>query len=361
MLLPTGPPTVSARRHLLPAPYAAEVRLRGGGRAAGGATVHALSTRTGELSAPALGRTLAAGSVVDLTLPDTWLGRVRLSAQVCAVRGDDVVVEFRDRRSVRRSGALLVGEIESFRFRELEAAGVRARRLDRFLAVGTLPAGDPLTEALDLRLLANQHFGRLADLDTGAALADRFDEVSVHLLCRLGRKAVGTGRVVLNRGDRSLSELEEESGGLPEHLWRDGFVEASRVAVHPDYRGHGVFCALARAIGDVTFDARVRYIVLDSIDRLVPLYERIGARRLGITKKHQWSDEAEHVMAIDLCDGVGRFDRNALYWQVVFGLLLSDPPPHAHEMARRVPLGTAVLGAKSRMGRLQTRRSRAPF
>jgi hypothetical protein len=131
--------------------------------------------------------------------------------------------------------------------------------------------------------------------------------------------------------------------------------------VHPDYRGHGVFCALARTIGAVTLDAGVRYIVMDSIERLLPLYRRLGAEPLGITKKHQWSDELEHVLAIDLSKGVGRFDRNALYWQVAFGAVVSDPPPYARELARRLPMGPAVLAAKSRLGRLQSRRSRAPF
>lgn len=364
MLRPTGPPAAdgtAGRRFVLATPHPAEVRARGGGGRVCDAVVHALSARTGELSAPALRDTLRAGSVLDLTLPDTWIGRVRLTAQVSGNRGEDIVFELRDRRSVQRSGAFLVGEIESFRFRELEEAGVRSRRLDRFLDIETLTGDDPLTEALHLRLLANRHFGRLTDLDDSAALADRFDEVSVNLVCRLGRKAVGTGRVVLNGGDRTLSELEQESGGLPEHLWQDGFVEASRVAVHPGYRGHGVFCALAHAIGNVTLEARARYIVLDSIDRLLPLYERLGAEHLGITKKHQWSDETEHVMAIDLCNGVGRFDCNALYWQVAFGRLLSNPPPHAREMARRFPMGTAVLQVKSRLGRLQSRRGRSQF
>lgn len=357
MPIPTGPPAaggVDDRPYVLPAPLAAEVRTRGG-RAA--ATVHALSPRAGGLTLPGQ----RVGAVLQITLPATWLGRLDLTAQVTAVRNDRVEFALRDRRSVRRSSAYLVGEIESFRFRELERAGVRSRRLDRFLGVSTLTGDDPLAEALDLRLRANQHFGRLTGLDSGAALADRFDAVSVNLVCRLGRKAVGTGRVVLNGGDRELSELEEESGGLPEHLWRDGFVEASRVAVHPDYRGHGVFCALARAIGEVTLDAGVRYIVLDSIDQLLPLYRRIGAEPLGITKKHQWSDETEHVLAIDLSQGLGRLDRNALYWQVVFGRVVSGSPPHARALARRMPMGPVVLGAKSWAGRLQDRRARAQF
>lgn len=363
MRTPTGPPAAGgtdARPFALPRPYAAELHPRDGGPAVHG-TLHALSPRSGELRADAAGPVPRAGSVVDLTLPDSWLGRTRLTARISGRWGDTVGFDLHDHRSVRRSGAVLVGEVDSFRFRELEAAGVRSWHLNRFLTVETRTGDDPITDALDLRLLANQHFGRLTELETGAALADRFDEVSVNLVCRLGRKAVGTGRVVLNQGDRSLSELEEESGGLPEHLWRDGFVEASRVAVHPDYRGHGVFCAVARAIGDAAFRARVRYIVLDSIDRLLPLYRRIGAVPLGITKKHQWSDELEHVLAIDLCDQVGRVGRNALYWQVVFGTLMSGPPPYARELAGRVPLGPAVLAAKSRLGRLQARRSRAQF
>ncbi|QHC56134.1 hypothetical protein EV639_10554 [Rathayibacter tanaceti] len=360
--------------HPIDPPLPVRLRLRGSIGLRGSAVLRAstvltgevirLSTRAGELRMPAARP--GVGTELRLEVESGWLGRVVLPARVTGLGGGDTVaVELLGRPASERSAALLVGTVDAFTFGHLRAAGVAPRRLDRFLVVDEVTDADAFRAALELRLQANQHFGRLTDVEGSEQLVDRWDTASVTLVARLGSKNVGSARVVVNNGDRELSELEHEcadTGGLPQRLWDEGFVEASRVGVHPQYRGHGVFCALARAIGRTALEVQARFVVLDSIDKLIPLYEHLGAERLGITKKHQWSEETEQVMAIDIRESLGRIGRNALYWQSVFGPLLADRSLDARAAMRGLSRsGRAVFRAKSAVGRLQQLRAVAPL
>jgi hypothetical protein len=282
-----------------------------------------LAAYQGEFTADDPGRCLAPGMVVTLTPWLRWTGELRLRAQICARRnelgGTRYAFRMIDRESVQTAGVLLAGTVDGFGFAALTALGVKPSRMTKHLSLQTVSDEATYRRALEVRLAGNRTFGRLGTVDDAAELADRLDPHSVTILCLLGEKAVGTGRVVVNVGDHTLSEIEADTTGLPAHVWRDGFVEVSRLAIHPDFRGSGVTIALFREIARVSFHLDCRYLVLDAIDKLVPVYQRIGATRLNLTKTHPYSKETVHVMAIDISEQLGHVGRRWLSWQYVFG------------------------------------------
>ncbi|MEV6976009.1 GNAT family N-acetyltransferase [Kitasatospora sp. NPDC093806] len=296
-----------------------------------------LSPYGGEFSTEDPGRCLAPGMTVTIDSWLPWLGRWRLTAQLTACREDATGVRFAfrtvDRRSVRAGAVVLAGTVPGFGFDALRSAGVRPARMTRYLSVRTVADEAGYRRALDVRLAGNRHFGRLAGVDDSREVADRLDPHSVNFVCLLGDKAVGAGRVVVNGGDRSLSEIEAGTAGLPVHIWRGGFVEVSRLAVDPEHRGAGVVVALFREIARLAFNLDCRYLVLDAIDKLVPVYRRLGGERLPLAKAHQYSGETVHVMAIDIGAQLGRLDRRWPQWQYVFGPVLDHhlrtSPPEA--------------------------------
>lgn len=287
----------------------------------------ALSPYQGELAAVAdSGRCLSPGLVMELETWLPWLGTRRLRVQLSGYReeagGTRLGFRVLDRASVRAAAAILVGTAEGFHFDRLRAAGVRPGRVLRHLTLRTVadPAG--FRAALDVRLVGNRNFGRLTDVRDGHDVADHLDPYSVNFVAQLGDKTLGTGRMVINSGDRSRSEIEAETDGLPDWVWDGGFVEVSRMAVHPDYRGSGVLVALFREIARLAFQLDCRYLALDAIEKLVPIYERVGATRLPIVKKHPYSKETVHVMVIDVGAQLGRVDHRSPSWQYVFGPVL---------------------------------------
>jgi hypothetical protein len=262
--------------------------------------------------------------VVTLTSWLPWTGELRLHVQICACRNEpgEVRCVFRmvDRESVETAAVVLAGTMDGFGFADLIALGVKPSRVAKYFSTQTVSDEVAFRRALEVRLVGNRTFGRLDSVDDATELADRLDLHSVTILCLLGEKAVATGRVVVNVGDHGLSEIEADTAGLPAHVWRHGFVEVSRLAIHPDFRGSGVVnVALFREIARLSFHLDCRCLVLDAIDKLVPLYQRIGATHLNLTKTHPYSKETVHVMAIDINEQLGHVGRRWLSWQYMFG------------------------------------------
>lgn len=246
--------------------------------------------------------------------------QIQITAQAAGDRHWFRVV---DRGSFAAAVELLLEWAPSFSFLEAAALGVGSRRAARRVVAGVVHDAGSLRDALEVRLLANQSFGRLAGVRDPWDLLDDLDGHAVNVLCRLGRKPVGAGRVVVVGGDRSRSECER-SVALPDWLWRAGFVEVSRFAVHPGYRGANVIVELFREVARIALRLRARYLVLDCIDKLVPIYERIGARRLGLGKQHPYSSERVHLLYVDVLESLTRL-RRFLAWAVVFGPVVRDP------------------------------------
>jgi hypothetical protein len=312
------------RLHALPEPIAAALESSALFHRVLRANLIRLTAYRGEFTADDPGRCLAPGMVVTLTSWLPWTGELRLHAQICACRSepDGVRCVFRliNRESVETAAMLLVGTVDGFGFAALTALGVKPSRMTKYLSTQTVSDEVAFRRALGVRLLGNRNFGRLDAVDDATELADRLDPHSVTILCLLGEKAVATGRVVVNVGDHTLSEIEADTAGLPAHVWRHGFVEVSRLAIHPDFRGSGgINVALFREIARLSFHLDCRYLVLDAIAKLVPVYQRIGATRLNLTKTHPYSKETVHVMAIDISEQLGHFGRRWLSWQYVFG------------------------------------------
>ena len=287
---------------------------------------------------------LVPGTAVTLHLFVPWTREVTLRARLTSAHAESgherIVFRLLDRASSRGSALILAGTVDGFDFTAARAAGVPASTLRRHLTIRTVTDDAGFRQALRLRLQANRAFGRLPGVDDVATVADHLDPYAITFLCMVGDKAIGTGRVVVNGGDRRLSEDETETGGLPSWVWADGCIESSRIAVRDGYRGSGVIVTVFQEVARLAFSLGHRYIVMDAIGKLVPLYERIGARRIGLTKTHPYSDETVHVMVVDLRRMLTRLDRRWPYWQYAFGAVLAHhvrtAPP---DSLRRITAG----------------------
>lgn len=316
---------VAERQHLLAEMVPGRLESRVLFRRSRSVHVVRLSLYSGELVVDDPGTTLAPGMVVTLALWVPWIGERHMRVQLTSYReeiGGRCTFRVVDRASVRTAAVVLAGSAEDFDYSDLRAASVRPQRMTRHLRVHTVSDDVSFHQALGLRLVSNRSFGRLADVADPESVADHLDPHSSNFVITLGSKAVGAGRVVVNGGDRSLSEIETDTGGLPEHLWQGGFVEVSRVVIHPDYRSSGVAVALFREVARLAFAVGARYLVLDAIQKLVPMYEKVGARKLPIVKTHPYSRETVYVMAIDVGEQLGHVDRRSVSWQYVFGPVL---------------------------------------
>lgn len=282
---------------------------------------------------------LLPGLDLELTFECRWSGACRVRVQVTGIHQQDEQrsCSFRvlDQASSRALALLLLCQRERFSFDSLPAVLRKSTAIDRLLAVNIVKADDPMLQVLECRLAANRHYGRLGDVESAWSLWDEFDPYSIHVAASLGGKCVGSGRVVVNDGHRGRCEIEVATP-LPTWLWDAGFVEMSRVAIRPEYAGHRVMLALLRELGRITLHLRSRYIVLDAIEVLVPIYVKLGARCLPIHKKHPYSGERVRIMYFDVGQLLASLDRGLLHWLYVFGPTIehSITPHNLPQVAR---------------------------
>lgn len=223
-----------------------------------------------------------------------------------------------DAASSKAVTLMLLCQRDSFTFDHMPASLRKSSAVDRLIAVSIVDDPSHLQDVLECRLAANRHYGRLGEVEDARSLWDEFDPFAIQVAARLGRKCVGAGRVVINEGHRERCEIEM-STPLPTWLWAGGFVEMSRVAIKPEYSGHRAMLALLRELGRITLSLRSRYIVLDAIEALVPIYTRLGARCLPICKQHPYSGEVVRIMYIDVGQLLANLDWGLAHWLYVFG------------------------------------------
>ncbi|WP_260962828.1 hypothetical protein [Pseudomonas citri] len=285
-----------------------------------------------------------------------WSGPCAVKVQVLEV------YEWQDRRtcyfrvldsaSSKAVALMLLCQRDDFTFDSLPAGLRKGSAIDRLISVSIVENARDLEQVLDCRLAANRHYGRLGEVADAQSLWDDFDPFAIQVSARLGRKCVGAGRVVINEGHRERCEIEV-STPLPSWLWDGGFVEMSRVAIKPEYSGHRVMLALLRELGRITLFLRCRYIVLDAIEVLVPIYTRLGAQCLPITKQHPYSGERVHIMYFDVGQLLASLDRGLPHWLYVFGPTIehSITPQTVRDVAATFQVPAAHLHVKRSLAR----------
>ncbi|WP_372095530.1 GNAT family N-acetyltransferase [Tistrella mobilis] len=307
---------------------------------------------------------LVPGTVMTLTVPRPWATPFRLLGRIIAVEagagdaGARIVLRMADPASVDRAAVLATCTAPGFGIHALWTYGLKPRGLMRHLRVVPVAGLADMATVYRLRRDANQFYGRRPDAHDPEAWADPLDACSILFLGLLGDKPIATARLVVNGSDRSRSELQALVP-VPEEFWEGGFVEVSRLVVHPDFRGNRIRLDMFREVERLALGLGVRYLLFDAIPKLAPLYEAVGGRRLPLTKKHQDSDEIEQVMYVDMRAILARVNRFSAVWLAGFGGTLGrhleiagrEPTDVILGPARRSPAAAVIRG----MGRLLAR------
>jgi hypothetical protein len=200
---------------------------------------------------------------------------------------------------------------------DLKDSGFLIPEMERILAITYVSNEAEWREVLDLRLLAAQKVGRWIGETDPYKLTDKYDKFARQLVCKIGDRIIAAGRIVFNDGNREQSEHNDITE-LPEYLWKSGFVELSRVCTHPFYRGSTVFHNMTQHLGRITFEAGFDYFLINCEDNLIPIYERIGAKPLGVRFFTPFMKETGlNLMLFDIKHNfLGR--GNPLMWEFVF-------------------------------------------
>lgn len=158
-----------------------------------------------------------------------------------------------------------------------------------------------IEEVMKLRFLAysTREGANHAALLNPEQMKDLFDAHSLLMIVRVGKKIVGTGRLVFNNGEKDKSEIAQHVD-LPKWFWKEGFIETSRVATVPGVRGRDVFSTLSRQAFRIAYQSGVRYLLADCESHLLEAYKRRGSKELGLTFVHPLEGKKLHVIYTDV-------------------------------------------------------------
>jgi hypothetical protein len=242
-------------------------------------------------------------AIVELEAYRPWQAVFRLNGQVVALeRGERLTkayIRLVDQRSVEAAGLLAACECPEFGAHTMWAYGLRLSALKKAIRVEPVVTAEKMALALELRRDANRFYGRRIAANNLWLWSDELDETSLIILILLGNKPVGTVRLVVNGEDQNKSRIEHVIE-LPDFIRAGMFVEVSKLAIHPDFRGTGIRLPLFAEVARLALLLDCRYVVFEAIEKLVPIFEKIGAIRLDLTKSPEGSDEIAHVMYFDL-------------------------------------------------------------
>jgi hypothetical protein len=148
-------------------------------------------------------------------------------------------------------------------------------------------------------------------------MRDGYDAHSLIFTVRVGRRIVGTSRLVWNNGDKCKSEIEAHCP-LPEWIWQAGFVELSRSATMPGLRGRDVFPSLRRHALRAAYQAGYRYILSDCEGHMLEPYLTRGAKEMGVTFIHPLEGKTLHVLYYDIESLLSGANGDPLAWAAMW-------------------------------------------
>lgn len=207
--------------------------------------------------------------------------------------------------------------IKELKLNDLFGKSVRGDLTFRFVE-----AMGEYAEVVELRNLSYATVGKIKAGGSGF----RADEMALKgegriLVAYLGTRLVATAEIrFANEGHALRSFDYPEVETLVTSLSSNPLCEVNRFAVHPDMQGSDVVLGTMQAIHSIIASRGPHDLCILASDDLVPLYERIGMKRLGFSAPHPVrSDTTLTLMWLKADSYLKSANVNPLVWERVYG------------------------------------------
>lgn len=204
-------------------------------------------------------------------------------------------------------------------FQDLKNQGFMTRNLSSAIDFNYVKTHQDFEDCLKLRLLANQAAQKVPGEAKVEDMTDEFDSRSRIVIGRHQGNVVCTVRLAFHELDDKM-EIEKYVI-LPESFpRRDQTVEIMRLCTHPDYRGADMLMSLFKHLAIVVVQSQRKYIVTSCVERLKPLYKKIGFKETGISYESAlFKGFPDEIMVANVETLLLGKDINPLVWNLVWG------------------------------------------
>jgi predicted GNAT family N-acyltransferase len=208
------------------------------------------------------------------------------------------------------------GDVDSFI--EMKNEGLSPIALNKALQYSFVSSSSEYFEVLALRRMAYVAEGKVSSEQSVADMSDTYDARSRILICRKGTTLVGTARLAFHEHSDIL-EHEEFIRWPTELPRRDESVEVTRLCTHPEHQGAGLIFSLLRFCVITAVQGRRSWVVSSATSELVPMYDAVGLKSVGITFNHPVLNNLKHhIMVGNIQDAMLGRTSGPVMWNLVW-------------------------------------------
>ncbi len=205
-------------------------------------------------------------------------------------------------------------------------AGFRVQQVKSHLRFRSVKSLEDYAEVLYLRRDAYVGAGKRARETSPEDMASALDGKSRILMAHHHERLVGTLTFTFPTSEETVldSQAGFQGGKYPVPLPpKANLIEVSRLCIHPEYRGTDVLQGMfEHGLKHFLMSDR-HWLLTSAMDELLPMYERIGFRRLKASYKHpQLNNKEHHLIIASRTAFLGGFGINLLVWNSLFGELI---------------------------------------
>ena len=208
------------------------------------------------------------------------------------------------------------GDVESLR--ELRESGFDKTGIAGSIEFSVVRTEEDYREVLNLRHLAYLADNKIASAASVHDVSDIHDSHARILMCKFRGKTIATARLTFHEvGD--TTEHEEFLAWGSDFPRREESVEVTRACTHPDFRRTGLFFALLRYVAITATQAGRMWVVTSSTEDLVPMYQYIGLRDIGLRYSHPELNDLKHAVLIgSMLDGLSGRSVGPTAWNQIW-------------------------------------------
>jgi len=208
----------------------------------------------------------------------------------------------------------------------LHDAGFRARQVKSHLRFRSVRSLEDYAEVLRLRRDAYVGAGKRDAETLPEDMASPLDGKSRILMALHHGRLVGTLTFTFPASEETVLDSQTGFPGAKYPVSippKANLIEVSRLCIDSDYRGTDVLQGMfEHGLKHFLLSDR-HWLLTSAMDELLPVYERIGFRRLGASYKHPRLNNREHHLIIASRNAfLAGFGINILVWNSVFGDLV---------------------------------------
>jgi len=175
-------------------------------------------------------------------------------------------------------------------------------------------------QVLKLRFLGYSKHGKVKPGQTWKSQGEGLESEGVIIAAYAAGKVVGSMELRFWDGDKPFRFIKKADLQENQSLRGRNLVEVNKLVVHPDAQGSDIVLGLIQKIHSTLLTRGTPDVILCATDKLVPLYMRIGGKKIGLRIPHPTiSSEFLNLMMIkrDVYLGVDRF--NPYAWEQIYG------------------------------------------